>query len=171
MSIRPSGVESASRPCSRSASQAPPVYSPIMALFGPRRGRSSATSCRQSFSASGSGVTHLSKILLQDELCGHRIDALALRAAQTTLRFHRTEALIDALYREMKSALELPREALDPLGERVFALLGDRQADHELRGLPFLYQASDGLEARRGDRCQRMRRAELGLPDCYSNTL
>src|SRR5439155_20460371 len=128
-------------------------------------------SCWQSFSASGSGVTHFSKVLLQDELCRHRIDALALRSAQTALRLYRTETLIDALHGEMKPALELPREALDPFGERVFALLGDRQADHELRGLPFLHQASDGLEARRGDRRQRMRRAELGLADRYSNAL
>src|SRR2546426_5897401 len=167
MSISPSGVGSASRPCRRSASHAPPVKSPIMALFGPSRGRSSATSCSHNFSASGS----FAKVLLQDELCRHRIDALALHSAQTALRLYRTETLIDALHGKLKPALELPREALDPFGERVFALLGDRQADHELRGLPFLHQASDGLEARRGDRRQRMRRAELGAADCYSNTL
>src|SRR6267378_8136782 len=103
MSISPSGSFSASSVCSRSASQAPPVWSPIIALFGVRRGRSSAASCSQSFSASGSFM----EILLEQELRGDRVDALALHAAQAALRRHRAEALVDASHGEVEATFEL----------------------------------------------------------------
>src|SRR6267378_4370975 len=144
MSIRPSGVGSASRPCS-----------------------SSATSCWQRFSASGSFM----EILLQQQLGGDRIDRLLLHAAQQALGLDRAEALIDARHGQVKPALELPREPLDPLGERVFALLCHRQADDQLGRAPFGDQLSNMVESRGGDRRQRMRGAELRLADCYSNTL
>src|ERR671936_1021812 len=167
MSIRPSGVARPSSACSRSASQAPPVYRPIIALLGVRCGRSSAASCSQSFSASGSFI----EVLLEQELRGDRVNTLALEAAQTALRFHRAEALVDASHREVKTAFELAREALDALRQRMLAIGGDRQADDELRRPPFGDQPGNGLEAGSGDRGERMRGAELGLAHPYSNTL
>src|SRR5512138_1228590 len=133
MSISPSASFSPSSLCSRSASQAPPVYSPIIAVFGPMRGRSSPASCSHSASASGSFV----KVLLQDELRGDRVDAGLLYAAHAPFRFDRAEALVDASDGEAEAAFQLAREALDAPGERMLAVRGDRQADHQLRRLPF----------------------------------
>src|SRR6266850_6094029 len=132
-----------------------------MALFGPRRGCSSAASCSQSFSASGS----LAKVLLQDQLGGDRIDRLLLYAAQPALGLDRAEALVDPCHRETKAPFELPREALDAPRERMLAVRRDRQADHQLPGLPLLHQPPDGIESGRGDRRQRVGGAELRLPD------
>src|SRR5262249_52361374 len=111
MSINASGVLSASVECSRSASHAPPVYRPTIALFGPMRGRSSAMSCAQSASASGSFI----EVLLQEKLRRHRVDLAFPRPAfgspsQTRLRLRRRVALVDAPHRQLEAALESPRE-------------------------------------------------------------
>src|SRR5512134_2733963 len=124
MSITPSGLFIPSMPCSRSASHAPPVYRPTIAVLGPMRGLSSAASCSHSFSASGSFV----KVLLQDQLGCHGIDGLLLHAAQTVLSFHRGVALVDARHRQLEAALESPREILRLAGHLVrLALRGCRQ--------------------------------------------
>src|SRR6267378_7331842 len=167
MSISPSGSFSASSVCSRSASQAPPVWSPIIALFGVRRGRSSAASCSQSFSASGSFM----EILLEQELRGDRVHALALHAAQPALGLYRREALVHARHRDTEAAFERARKALDALHERMLAVGGDRQADHELRRTPLTDQFGNRVESRSSDRRQRMRRAELGFSYCHPNAL
>src|SRR5687767_9710007 len=128
MSISPSGLFSASILCNRSASQAPPVYRPTMPVFAPMRGLSSATSCSHSFSASGSLV----KVLLQDELRGHRIDRFVLQATQLGFRFYGGVALVHARHRQLEALLEAPREILGLLRHLVrFALYRGRQADHE----------------------------------------
>src|SRR5258705_13801734 len=108
MSINASGVLRPSIECSRSASHAPPVYRPTIALFGPMRARSSAASCSQSASASGSFI----EVLLQEELRRHRVD-LALpgpacpasarsRASQPGLRFGGGIALVHARHRQLE---------------------------------------------------------------------
>src|SRR5436190_22036517 len=138
-----------------------------MALFGVNAAFSSAASCWQSFSASGSLV----KVLLQDELRSDGIYAFSLNAAQTALGFHRGEALVDAFYRQVKVALQLAGKALYTSRERMLAVGCDRQSNHQLGGAPLGHQSSDAVEAGRGDRRQRMRSAQLRLADCHSNTL
>src|SRR5688500_20229502 len=108
MSIRPSGVGIPSMACSRSASHAPPVYRPIIAVFALMRGSSSPASCSQIFSASGSFI----EILLQYQLRRDRVDRLPLDAAQAALGLHRREALVDARHRQLEAPLQPPREVL-----------------------------------------------------------
>src|SRR5689334_7581162 len=106
MSISPSGVFMPSVLFSRSASQAPPVYSPTMALLAPMRGLSSATSCSHSFSASGS----LGKVLFQYELRGDRVYGLLLHAPQAMLGFNRGVALVHPCHRQLEAPLQASRE-------------------------------------------------------------
>src|SRR3954465_5853329 len=138
-----------------------------MTVFGVMFGLSSAASCWQTFSASGSLV----KVLLQDELRGDRIDALSLRAAQPALRLDRRKALVYAGHRKPEAPFELAREALDFLRQRMLAELRHRQADHDLRRAPFGEQFSDAVETRRRYGRQRMRGAQFRLADCHSNAL
>src|SRR6267143_228851 len=111
------------------------------------------------------------EVLLEQELGGDRVDALALHAAQAALRCHRAEALVDASHGEVEATFELAREPFDALRQRMLAIGRDRQADHELRGTPLADQPGNRVEPRRGDRRQRVGGAELGLADRYSNTL
>src|SRR5678815_4077952 len=99
MSINPKGFSICNSLWRRSASHAPPVYSPTIAVFGPTRGLSSRTSSWQSFSASGS----LSKVLLQDELRRDGVDGFFLHAAQAAFRLDRSEALVDARHRQVEA--------------------------------------------------------------------
>src|SRR6476646_11240309 len=115
MSISASGVLRPSIECSRSASHAPPVYRPTIALLGPMRGCSSAASCSQSASASGSFI----EVLLQKELRRHRVDlAFACpafahpRSSHAGLRFGGRVALVHARHRQLEAALEAPGEVL-----------------------------------------------------------
>src|SRR5262245_50994683 len=129
------------------------------------RGFSSRTSSWQTFSASGSLV----KVLLQDELSGDRIDSLLLDAAQAALRFDRGEALVDARHRQAEGAFQPPCEFLDLLGERVLALLANRQTDDQTCRMPLFHQRIDFFELR--NRLKRMNRFQFRLSDCNSNTL
>src|SRR5687767_12084199 len=166
MSIRPSGVDMPSMACSRSASQAPPVYSPIIAVFGPMRGLSSPASCSQIFSASGSFI----EILLQYELRRDRVDGLVPDTAQAALGLHRREALVDARHGQLEAPLKAPREVLGLARHGVrLALHRGRPPDHECRWMPFLDQLFYlGKLRHRG---QRMRGAQLGLADRHANAL
>src|SRR5258708_22021581 len=139
----------------------------MSAGFGPSCGRSSAASCWQSFSASGS----LTKVLLQYELGSDRVHRALLHAAQPALRLDGAETLIDARDRKTEPTFELAREAFHPLRQRMFAIRCHGQTDDELRGPPLFDQAADGAAARRRHRRQRMRRPALALPHCYSNAL
>src|SRR3954469_19545593 len=107
-----------------------------MALFGVSLGRSSAASCSQSFSGSGSFSGSV-KVLLQDQLGGDRIYRLLLDAAQPTLRFDGRETLVDARDRQVIAAFQLAGEALYAPRERMFAVRCHRQPDHQLRRAPF----------------------------------
>src|SRR5688500_8403572 len=132
MSMRPSGVLMPSSGCSRSASHAPPVYSPTMALFGPMRGLSSAASFSQSSSASGSFI----EVLLQYELRRDRVDRLLLQAAQLALGFDRGKALVHARHRQLEAPLEAPREVFGLPRHPVRRTgRGCRQPDHQTGGL------------------------------------
>src|SRR3954468_19916069 len=176
MSINASGVLSPSMACSRSASHAPPVYRPTIALFGPMRARSSAASCSQSASASGSFI----EVLLQDELRRHRVDlafprpacpAFACpRASQPGLRFGGGIALVYARDRELEAPLQPARKVLGlPRHRMRLALRRGRQAHHQRSGLPFADERLDLFEA--GHRRQWMRRAQLGLADGNADAL
>src|SRR5687768_15938079 len=125
MSIRPSGSGSASSACRRSPTQAPPVCMPIMAVRAVIRPFSSPASWAHSFSASGRLFI---EILLEDQLRRDGVYGLFLRPAQRALRLDRGEALFDARHRQAEAALELARETLDALRERMHAALRDRQA-------------------------------------------
>src|SRR5258706_156304 len=92
-------------------SRPPRSASTTSAIFGERRRRSSAASCSQSFSASGSFM----EVLFEQELGGDRVDPLALHSSQSVLGFHRGIALVDTSHRQMKAAFELAREAFDAL--------------------------------------------------------
>src|SRR3989337_2509267 len=126
MSRSPSGSLRPSVACRRSATQAPPVWMPTMALAGPMRLRSSAASCAQSASASGSAAM---EILLEDQLRSDRVDGPALGAAQPAFCLRRRVALVHGLHRQAKTARELAREAPHALGEHVLAALGDPPPD------------------------------------------
>src|SRR5258706_756509 len=165
MSIKPNGFSIRNSLWRRSASHAPPVYRPTIPVFGPTSGFSTRASSWQRFSASGSLV----KVLLQDQLRRDGIDRFPLHAAQPPLRLDRGEALVDARHRQVEAPFELAREALDALRQRMSALVGDRQADHEMRRAPLRNQGLDLLEAR--DRRKRMSRSQFRLPDCNSDTL
>src|SRR5262252_4812259 len=136
-----------------------------MAVFAPTSGFSSRTSCWHSFSASGSFV----KVLLQNKLSSDRVDRLLFHAAQPALRFHRREALVDSRDWQTKTSFEAPREFFHLFRERMLARFADRQSDDQLLRVPLLHQGMNLVEA--GDRVERMRRLQLGLPDCNSNTL
>src|ERR1041384_1614272 len=173
MSINASGVLRERVACSRSASHAPPVYRPTMALFGPMRGRSSAVSCAQSASASGSFI----EVLLQEKLRRHRVDlafrCLAFacrRASQPRLRFGGRVALVHARHRQLEASLQATGGILR-LACPGMRLPRDRprQADHEMARLPLRDEGFDLFEAR--DRAQRMGGAKLGLADGDANAL
>src|SRR3990172_3157908 len=108
MSIRPSGSRSPSMGCSRSASHAPPVYSPIIALAGVTRARNSSTSGCSRSSASGSAFI---EILLEDQLRGDRIDRQlrGTAAAQALRCLDRGVALVHQLDRQAEAATQLGR--------------------------------------------------------------
>src|SRR3954447_17532936 len=171
MSINASGVLSPSMACSRSASHAPPVYRPTIALFARMRGRSSAVSCSQSASASGSFI----EVLLQEKLRRHRVDLAFFcppypGASQPGLRFGRGMALVYARHRQLEAALKPAREVLGlPRHRMRLALRGRRQAHDQRSGLPLADEQLDLIEARH---CrQRMRRAQLGLSDGDADAL
>src|SRR5712691_1544750 len=136
-----------------------------MAVCGPIRALSSPTSCAHSCSASGSFM----KVLLEDELRGHRIDRLVLDSAQAALRLDRSEALIHPCDRKPEPPFQLSREALDAPGQRMFAVLAHRKTDDQSRRAPFrneLFYLGETCDGR-----QRMRGGELGLADCDANAL
>src|SRR6185369_7446877 len=103
MSIRPSGAAIPSCGYNFSASHAPPVYRPIIAVVGFTSGLSSAASFAQRASASGSIFV---EVLLQDQLGGGRVDALCpeglVGAGFTQSRFgvDRGIALVDQADRQ-----------------------------------------------------------------------
>src|SRR4051812_15809034 len=119
-----------------------------MAVFGPMCGLSSAMSCAQSFSASGSLV----KVLLQDQLRGDGVYRFVLHAAQAALRFNRGVTLVDPSNRQAEAPLELAREALDASRERMLAVGGDRQPHNQLSGVPLGHQLADTVETGRRNR-------------------
>src|SRR6266849_5449394 len=166
MSISPRGAAMPSLACSRSASHAPPVYMPIIAVLGPTMGFNGFNKSAQRRSASGSFVIEK---LLEYQLRRDRVDGFSLDSAQPALGLDRAEALVDTLDRNAESAVELPREALDAPRERVLARLAHRQPDNEARRLPLRDQLFDLREARNGR--QGMRRAQLGLADRDTNAL
>src|SRR5262245_44402412 len=102
MSMRPRGSFSPSSGCRRSASQAPPVCSPIIAVAGVTRAFSSVASRGSRLSASGSFVT---EELLEDDLRSVRIEgpapcqvgglAPAVGRAQAAFDLGGTVALVD----------------------------------------------------------------------------
>src|SRR3954468_24379134 len=121
MSINPSGVLRPSIACSRSASHAPPVNRPTIALFGPMRGLSSAASCSQSASASGSFI----EVLLQDELRRDGIDLAfcGTGAAQARRGLRGGIAFVYARHRELEAPLQLPRKVFGLARHRVHLTL------------------------------------------------
>src|SRR5688572_3735653 len=130
------------------------------------RGLSSAASCWQSFSASGSFI----EILLQYELCGDGIDRLFLQAPQLRFRFNGGVALVHSLDGKLEAPLQAAREVLGVARHLVrLALRRGRQPDHQRCRLPFLYQKLDVPELGNGG--QGMRGAELRLSHCNANTL
>src|SRR3954452_19558002 len=173
MSINASGVLSPSMACSRSASHAPPVYRPTIALFARMRGRSSAVSCSQSASASGSFI----EVLLQEKLRRHRVDlafpcpAFAYRgASQPGLRLGGGIALVYARHGQLEAPLQPARKVLRLPRHRMRLSLRRRGQAHDQRsGLPLPDERLDLVEARN---CrQRMRRAQLGLPNSDADAL
>ena len=123
-------------------------------------------SSSQSFSASGSFM----EVLLQEKLRGDRVHRLALRAAQPAFRLHRAVALVDARHRQLELALQAPREILGAPRHVVRAAVdAGRPPDDQLCGLPFFYQRRNLGKTLNAS--QRMRRAELGLPDCDADAL
>src|SRR5690242_10936183 len=182
MSMRPSGCSSPSIGCRRSASQAPPVYRPIIAVPGLTSGLSSAASLGRSCSASGSFI----EILLDQELRGMRVEALAAREARRlaaavgrphpALDFGAAVALVDHLDGHAEAPGELAREALGAARGLVGrAILAERAPDDEKSGLPLLHELLDrGEAARRGRRAhpgQRMRAAGFALADRDADAL
>src|SRR2546429_7043484 len=95
-----------------------------MAVCGPIRALSSPTSCAHSCSASGSFM----KVLLEDELRGHRINRLVLDAAKTTFRLHRGEPLVDSRNGQLEPPLHPPVARVD---ERFTSV----EAESRLRGI------------------------------------
>src|SRR3954462_5279179 len=136
---------------------------PIIAVFGPMRGLSSAASFWHSWSTSGSLV----KVLLQDQLRGHRVDGaffttLLFDTSKARLRFNRRIALIDARDRQLEALLEAASEILGLASHRMGDTLDRRrQAPPERGGLPlgnqFFYLGKNSYGRK------RMGRAELGL--------
>src|SRR5712691_6699294 len=136
-----------------------------MAVCGPICALSSLESCAHSCSASGSFM----KVLLEDELRGHRIDRLVLDAAKTALRLHRGKPLVDSRDGQLEPPLQLPREPFNAPGKRMRAMLAHRQADDQSRRAPFrneLFYLGKTCDGR-----QRMRGGELGLANCDANAL
>src|SRR3954468_10118362 len=171
MSIKASGVLSPSMACSRSASHAPPVYRPTIALFGPMRGPSSVASCSQSASASGSFI----EVLFQEKLRRHRVDLAFFcpaypGAPQPGLRFGGGVALVYARHGQLEAPLQPARKVLGlPRHRMRLALRRGRQAHDQRSGLPFPDERLDLIEARY---CrQRMRRAQLGLANGDADAL
>src|SRR5579885_1366356 len=158
MSMRPSASFIPSSGCSRSATQAPPVCRPIIAVCGVTRAFSSAASFGTSASASGSRP--VMEVLLQDQLRGLRVERLAAREldrlahadgyARAALDFRRAVALVDHPHGQAEAAVQLAREALGAARHLVRrAVLAERPADDEQRRLPFLHEPLDGGEAAR----------------------
>src|SRR5476649_598719 len=132
--MRPNGVARPSCGYNLSASHAPPVYSPIIAVVGFTSGLSSATSFAQRASASGSIFV---EVLLQDQLGGRRISALfpdglvGAGFTQSRLGVDRGVALVDQADRQSEPAFELARETLRAAREVVLRTVGrQRQADY-----------------------------------------
>src|SRR5688572_16731995 len=135
-----------------------------MALFAPMCGRSSAASCSQSFSASGSFM----EVLLQEKLGGNRVHRLPLGAAQPAFRLDRAVALVNPRDRQLERALQPPREIFRAPRDVVrLAARRGRSTDDQRSRCPFLYQARNFIKAL--NRAERMRRAEFGLADCDTN--
>src|SRR6476659_7792441 len=115
MPKRPSGAAIPSCGYNFSASHAPPVYSPIIAVVGLTSGLSSAASLAQRDSASGSIFV---EVLLEDKLGGSRVDALfadglvGARIAHFGFGLDRRIALVDQADRQPEAAFELAREPL-----------------------------------------------------------
>src|SRR6185295_13020647 len=117
MSMSPSGSFSPSSGCRRSASHAPPVYRPIIAVAGVTRALSSAASLGSRPSASGSFVT---EELLEDDLRSMRIEGLApcqigrlapaVGGAHAAFHLHRTVTLVDHFHREPEAPVQLACE-------------------------------------------------------------
>src|SRR5512135_3291149 len=144
MSIVPSGSASASSACRRSASHTPPVYRPIIAVFGPTSGLSSATRPAHKLSASGSDFI---EVLLENQLCCVRVElprsrgpggaTRARRLAHAALGCGGSVALIDAHDLDAVPVLQLAREALDARREGMGpAVVRNRPADHQPPGAP-----------------------------------
>src|SRR5512145_2478679 len=166
MSMSPSVDFMPSSACSRSASHAPPVYSPTMALFGTMRGFNSAASFSQSSSASGSFI----EVLLQYELRRHGVHRLSLQAAQLALGFDRGEALVHARHRQLEAPLEPPREVFRLPRHLVrLAARRRRHADHQTGRAPFVDEFLNLVKV--ADRRKRVRGVQLGLADRDANTL
>src|SRR5688572_1273352 len=118
MSMSPRGSFRPSRGCRRSATQAPPVCRPIIAVAGVTHAFSSAASPGSSASASGSLAAI--EVLFQQQLCGLRVERLAAREldrlaravgrAHAALHLDRAVALVHELDRQAKTAAELARE-------------------------------------------------------------
>src|SRR5690349_20633453 len=137
-----------------------------MALFGPMRGLSSFTSCSMRCSASGSLV----KVLLQNQLGGHRIHFLVLDSLQAAFRLHRRVALVDPRHRLLELSFQPAREIFRlPRHRMRLALRGSGKTHDQGPGLPLRDQRLDLLETRDGR--QRVRGAQFWLADCYTNTL
>src|SRR6185436_14152321 len=183
MSISPSGSFRPSRGCNLSASHAPPVCSPIIALAGVTWAFSSDASRGSTSSASGSFFT---EVLLQDDLRGVGIQrfplgqgrrlALAVRRPHAAFDFRRAVALVDQLDRQPEAAIELAREFLGAARHLVRrAVLAQRASDDKQVRAPLLHQAFDrgkpaGLGLR-DDALQGMRGAQLRLAYRDANAL
>src|SRR5512134_1609556 len=108
MSMRPSGSFSPSNGCRRSATQAPPVCRPIIAVAGVTPAFNCAASAGSSASASGSLLV-IEKLFEQD-LCGLRVERLAAREldrapaavsrSYPALGLHRAVALVHQPHRQ-----------------------------------------------------------------------
>src|ERR1700741_5449235 len=85
-----------------------------MALFGPMLGLSAAASWSMSFSASGNFIyaasSLITKVLLQNELRGDRIDRFFLQPAQLVLGFDGGVTLVHARHWQLETALQAPGE-------------------------------------------------------------
>src|SRR5271170_3578978 len=178
MSMSPSGSFMPSSGCRRSASQAPPVYRPIIAVAGAMCGFSSAASLGSRDSASGSFVT---EVLFENDLGGVRIELLAARKGcrlaaavggpHAALDFRGAVAFVHQLHRQAETAVQLPREALGAARHLVRrAVFAKRSPYHQQRRFPLLHELFDRREAARlgvrHDTLQRMCGADFRLAHC-----
>src|SRR5215831_11022388 len=118
--------------------------------------RRRATSASSSASASGiSGVILLVKPGLEDHVRGKLVAQRAIfvtahsRGRELAFREFAREALVDKRDGHVEARRELAREALRLRGHLVgHSICMRRQADHELRGLPFRNERPDLAPAR-----------------------